>query len=97
MFETKEKTKTNTGNRRGSNLVAVRHTIVQVSTYLLTYSMVQDIILKADCYLARQKISRFPTKPEGSSPCSQKLATGPYLEPAESSSPHRSLSPQGPP
>jgi hypothetical protein len=30
---------------------------------------------------------------EGSSPCSQKAATGPYPEPAESSSPHRSLSP----
>jgi len=26
-------------------------------------------------------------------PCSQKSATGPYLEPAESSSPHRSLAP----
>jgi hypothetical protein len=31
-------------------------------------------------------------EPEGSSPCSQKPATGPYPEPAESSSPHRSLS-----
>jgi hypothetical protein len=30
---------------------------------------------------------------EGSSPCSQKPATGPYPKPAESSSPHRSLSP----
>jgi hypothetical protein len=35
-------------------------------------------------------------EPEGSSPCSQKPATGSYPEPAESSSPHRSLSPQGP-
>jgi hypothetical protein len=65
-------------------------------TYLLTYSMVQNIIWKADCYSARQKISRFLKEPEGSSPCSQKPATGPYSEPAESSSPHRSLSPQGP-
>jgi hypothetical protein len=30
-------------------------------------------------------------EPEGSLPCSQKPATGPYPEPAESSSPHRSL------
>jgi hypothetical protein len=58
--------------------------------------MVQDIVLKADCYSARQKISRFLTEPEGSSPYSQKPATRPYPEPAESSSPHRSLSPQGP-
>jgi hypothetical protein len=65
-------------------------------TYSLTHSMVQDIIWKADCYSPRQKISRFLTEPEGSSPCSQKPATGPYPEPAESSSPHRSLSPQGP-
>jgi hypothetical protein len=49
--------------------------------------MAQDIIWKADCYSARQKISRFLTEPEGSSPRSQKPATGPYPEPAESSSP----------
>jgi hypothetical protein len=30
---------------------------------------------------------------EDSSPCLQKLATGPSSEPAESSSPHRSLYP----
>jgi hypothetical protein len=63
--------------------------------YLLTYSMVQDI-WKADCYSAHQKISHFLTEPKGSSPCSQKTTTGPYPEPAESSLPHRSLSPQGP-
>jgi hypothetical protein len=45
--------------------------------------MVQDIILKADCHSARQKISHFLTETEGSSPCSQKPATGPYPEPAE--------------
>jgi len=31
-------------------------------------------------------------EPEGTAPCSQKRATGPYPELAESTSPHRSLS-----
>jgi hypothetical protein len=48
--------------------------------------------LKADCHSACQKIS-FLMEPEGSSPCSHKPAAGPYPEPAESSSPYRSLSP----
>jgi hypothetical protein len=47
--------------------------------------MMQNIILKADCHLAYQKFA----EPEGSLPCSQKPATGPYPEPAESNSPHR--------
>jgi hypothetical protein len=34
--------------------------------------------------------------PEGSLPCSQKLDIGHYPEPAESSPPHRSLSPEDP-
>jgi len=61
-------------------------------TYLLTYFMVQDILLKTDCLSACQKISRLLMEPEGSLPCSQKLATGPYSEPDESSLPHRSRS-----
>jgi hypothetical protein len=41
--------------------------------------MVHGIIWKADCHSACQKISHFLMEPEGSSPCSQKPATGPYL------------------
>jgi hypothetical protein len=70
-------------------------------TYLLTYSLthsltqsvVQDIIWKADCHSACQQIFCFLMEPEGSLPCSHKPAIGPYPGPAESSSPHRSLSP----
>jgi hypothetical protein len=61
--------------------------------YLLTHSMVQDIIWKADCHSACQKTSWFLMEPEGSLPCSHKPAIGPYPEPAESSLTHRSLSP----
>jgi hypothetical protein len=69
------------------NCLGVRYNIL-----LLNYSMVQNIIWKADCRSAYQKISCF-MEPEGSSPSSQKLCIGPYPEPAESSSPHRSLCP----
>jgi hypothetical protein len=43
-----------------------------------------------------QLVKKYPAffmEPDGSLSCSQKPATGPYLKPAESSSPHRSLSP----
>jgi hypothetical protein len=40
-----------------------------------------------------KKYSAFFMEPKVSLPCSQKPATGPYPESAESSSPHRSLSP----
>jgi hypothetical protein len=55
--------------------------------------MVQNIIEKL---IVTQLIKKYPAffiEPEGSSPCSQKPATGPDPEPAESSSPHRSLFP----
>jgi hypothetical protein len=55
--------------------------------------MVQDIIWKADCHSASQKTSCFLMEPEGSLPCSQKPTIRPYTKPAESSSPHLSLSP----
>jgi len=47
---------------------------------------VQDIILKADCHTACQKISCFLTEPKDSSPCSQQPATGPHPEADEYSS-----------
>jgi hypothetical protein len=50
-------------------------------TYLLTYSMVQDIIGKIVTQLVKTYIVFF-IEPEGSLPCSQKPATGPYPEPA---------------
>jgi hypothetical protein len=49
--------------------------------------MMQNIIWKANCPSAYQKNPAFFMEPEGSSPCSQKPATGPYPEPAEFSSP----------
>jgi hypothetical protein len=55
--------------------------------------MVQDIIWKADSHSYCQKNSAFIMESEGSLPYSQKPAIGPYPEPAESSSPHRALSP----
>jgi hypothetical protein len=55
--------------------------------------MVQDIIWKADSLAAWQNYPAFFMEPEGSFPCSQKPTIGSYPELAESSSPHRSLSP----
>jgi hypothetical protein len=72
---------------------ALVNMVMNFLTYILTYSMMQDIIWKADCHSASQKISCFLMEAEGLLPCSQKPATGTYPEPAESSSPHRSLSP----
>jgi hypothetical protein len=46
--------------------------------------------------IVTQLVKKYPAffmEYEGSLPCSQKPATGPYPEPAESSLPHRSLSP----
>jgi hypothetical protein len=56
--------------------------------------MVQDIIWKQ--LIVTQPVGKYPAffmETEGLLPCSQKPAIGPYPEPAESSSPHRSLSP----
>jgi len=53
--------------------------------YLLTYSIVQNIIWKADCHSAYKR-NPFFMEHEVSSPCSQKPATGPYPEPTNSTS-----------
>jgi hypothetical protein len=45
-------------------------------------SMVQNIILKADCHSAYKKYPAFFMEPEGSPPWSQKPAIGLYPEPA---------------
>jgi hypothetical protein len=55
--------------------------------------MVQEIIWKADSHSAFQKYHTFFMETEGSLPCSQKPAIGPYPEPVESSSPNWSLFP----
>jgi hypothetical protein len=61
--------------------------IIIIIITILTHSLhVQDIIWKADCHSACQKIFRLLMGPESLLPCSQKPATGPYPEPAESSS-----------
>jgi hypothetical protein len=73
-------------------LLYFTYLITHSLTHSLTHSVVQDIIWRADYQSTCQKYPFF-MEPEGSLPCSQKPATGPYPEPAESSSPHRSLSP----
>jgi hypothetical protein len=64
-------------------------------TYLLTYLLTPWCRLLFQKLIVTKPVKKYPffMEPEGSLPCSQKSATGPYPEPAESSSPHRSLSP----
>jgi len=70
---------------RGTNFIC--------STFIdWSITAMQDIIWKAYCHSACQKISCFLMKPEGLSPYSQNPDIGSFREPAESSSPHRSLS-----
>jgi hypothetical protein len=63
---------------------------------LLTFSVVQEIIWKSGSHSSFKKNPAFFMELDGSLPCSQKPTIGPYPEPAESSSPHRSLSAKGP-
>jgi hypothetical protein len=58
--------------------------------YLLSYKIFFEKLIVTQ-HVNQQ--TAFFMEPEGSSPCSQKPAAGPYLESVESSSPHRSLSP----
>jgi hypothetical protein len=51
-------------------------------THSLTHSMVQNIFWKADRHSAFQKNPAFFMETEGSLPCSQKPAIGPYPEPS---------------
>jgi hypothetical protein len=64
---------------------------------LLLQAARQNIIwILFEKLIVSQLLKKYPTffmEHEGSSPCSQKPTIGPSPEPAESSSPHRSLSP----
>jgi hypothetical protein len=65
-------------------------------TYLLTYSLTPWYRIFFEELVVTQLVKEYSAlfmEPEGSLPCSQKPTTGPYPEPAESSSPHRTLSP----
>jgi hypothetical protein len=68
------------------------------STYLLTYLHIPYCRILFEKLIVTQHIKKYPAffmESEVSSPCLQKPVTGPYPETAESSSPHRSLSPYG--
>jgi hypothetical protein len=65
-------------------------------TYLLTYLLTPWCKTLFEKLIVTQHVKKYPAlfmELEGSLPCSQKPVTGPYLELAESSSPHRNLSP----
>jgi hypothetical protein len=74
-------------NWRGANLIK--------DATLLTYLLTPWCRVLFENLIITQFIKKYPAffmEPEGSSPCSEKPATGPYPEPDESSSLHRSLS-----
>jgi hypothetical protein len=73
-----------------SVLCDINYLLTYLLTHSLTHSMVQNIIWKAECHSAYQKISRFM---EPITTITITIITGPYPQPAESSLPHRSLSP----
>jgi hypothetical protein len=84
--------------KRSSPTVSVK---LILCMFLTTYSR-YNYLLTPWCRILFEKLivtqlikknPAFLMEPEASSPCPQKPATGPYPEPAESSSPHRSLSP----
>jgi hypothetical protein len=60
-------------------------------THSLTHSLTPWCRTLFEKLIITQPVKKYPAffmEPEGSLPCSQKPATGPYPEPAESSSPH---------
>jgi hypothetical protein len=67
----------------------------QLLTYLLTY-LLHGAEYFFEKLIVTQLVKQYPpffVQPEDSLQCSQKPATEPYTKPAESSSPHQSLSP----
>jgi hypothetical protein len=81
----------------------IYHLLAYLLTYLLTYSLTHSLthsltpwcrtLFELLIVIQHVKNSCFLMEPQGSFPSSQKPATGPYPELAESSLPHRSLSP----
>jgi hypothetical protein len=72
---------------------------LHLTTHLLTHSLTPWWRILFEKLIVTQPIKKFPAffmEPEGLLTCSQKPATGPYIEPAESSSLHPSLSPSMP-
>jgi hypothetical protein len=74
--------------------------VTYLLTYLLTHSLTHSLTpwcgTLIEKLIVTQLVKKYPAffmEPEGSLPCLQKPAIGPYPEPAESSSPHRSLPP----
>jgi hypothetical protein len=83
----------NTPSWRGSQL---KHRDNFTFTYLLTYLLTPWCSTLFEKLIVTKPLKKYPAffmEPEGSLPFSQKPATGPNPEPAESSSPYRSLSP----
>jgi hypothetical protein len=73
--------------------------LTYLRTYLLTYLLTPWFRIVFEKLIVTQLIKKYPAffiEPEGILLCSQKPATILYPEPAESSSPHRFLSTQGP-
>jgi hypothetical protein len=75
-------------------LEQILHATARINMYLLTYLLTSWRRILFEKLVVSQLVKQpaFCMKPVGSFPCSQKPTTGPYPEPAESSSPRRSLS-----